>query len=214
MLLGLSLIFILKIKVNRLYLVFGFGILFGIVFLGKIKDRFLIEIQSNQDSGKVNKEMIGVYNVTVREAWTKDRFQPNDYFPGTALRVYQARIFTEIIKEDNRFLTGYGLNATDEKIKQKRVEHNLYQEYEKFNFHNQYIQIFAELGIAGFILLLLIVLINLKNALKTKHFIHFSFAILMISLFLTESFLSRQRGIVFFMLLFCLFNSKTEKRSL
>lgn len=218
LLLGLSLIFILKIKANRLYLVVGLGIVLGIVFFGKIKDRFLIEIESNQASGKINNEISSqkglVYNVSIKEAWTKDQFQPNDYFPGTALRVYQARIFTEIIKEDNRFLTGYGLNATDQKIEEKRIENNLYGEYGKYNFHNQYIQFFAELGIAGFIVLVLILFINLKNAIKTKHFVHFSFAILMISLFLTESFLSRQRGIIFFILLYCLFNSKTEKRSL
>ncbi len=218
LLLGLSLIFILKIKANRLYLVFGLGIVLGTVFFGKIKDRFLIEIESNQASGKINNEISGqkglVYNVSIKEAWSKDKFQPNEYFPGTALRVYQARIFTEIIQENNRFLTGYGLNATDQKIEEKRIENNLYGEYGKYNFHNQYIQIFAELGITGFIVLVLILFINLKNAIKTKHFVHFSFAILMISLFLTESFLSRQRGIIFFILLYCLFNSKTEKRSL
>jgi O-antigen ligase len=216
LLLGISVLFVLKMKTRKLYVVLGLGILMGIVFFGKIKDRFLIEIQSNQSSGKINSEISGqtglVYNVSIKEAWTKNQFQPNDYFPGTALRVYQARIFTEIIQEDDRILTGYGVNATDEKIKQKRIEHNLYHEYDKFNFHNQYIQIFAELGVVGFVLLVLILWINLKNAIKTKHFVHFSFAILMISLFLTESFLSRQRGIVFFMLLFCLFNSKTEKK--
>lgn len=218
LLLGLSLIFILKIRASQLYIVFGLATVLGLAFSGKIKDRFLIEIESNQDSGKVNQEISNssglVYNVSIKEAWTKDQFQPNDYFPGTALRVYQARIFTEIIQEENRIFTGYGLNATDEKIKQKRIENNLYHEYDNFNFHNQYIQIFAELGIVGFIVLVLILFINLKNAIKTKHFVHFSFAILMISLFLTESFLSRQRGILFFILLYCLFNSKTEKRSL
>lgn len=218
LLLGLSLIFIFKIKTKRLYVILGLGIVLGIVFFGKIKDRFLIEIESNQDSGKINTEISNpsglVYNISIKEAWTKDQFQPNDFFPGTALRVYQARIFTEMIQEDNRFLTGFGLNATDEKIKQKRIEKNLYYGYDKFNFHNQYIQFFAELGVVGFVLLALILWVNLKNAIKTKHFVHFSFAILMISLFLTESFLSRQRGIVFFILLFCLFNSKTEKRSL
>lgn len=218
MLLLISQIFILKIKANKIYVLAIIGIIGCAVFYGKIKERFLIEFESNKTTGTVNNEINPntgeVYNVTIKEAWTKPKFHPNDYFPGTAMRVYQARVFTEIIQEDNRFLTGYGLNATDEKIKQKTTEHNLYQEYGNFNFHNQYIQVFAELGLAGFIVLLLILLINLKNAIKTKHFVHFSFAILMISLFLTESFLSRQRGIVFFILLYCLFNSKTEKRAL
>lgn len=217
LLLLLSLVFILKLKINKAYIVAIIGILGCIVIYGKINERFLIEFESNKTTGTINNEISTstgkVYNVTIKEAWNKERFQPNDYFPGTAMRVYQLRVFTEIIREDNRFLTGYGLNATDEKIRQKSIEHNLYREYGNFNFHNQYIQVFAELGIAGFIILLLILLINLKNAIKTKHFVHFSFAILMISLFLTESFLSRQRGIVFFILLYCLFNSNTEKKS-
>ena len=190
--------------------------LIGILFYGKIKERFSIEINSNKAEHSVNNEISNqqglVYNVSIKDAWTKEKFQANDYFPGTALRVYQARIFMEMLQEDNTFFTGYGLNATRHKIQQKQVEHNLYPDYGNYNFHNQYIQTFAELGVVGFVLLLLLVAINLKNAIKTKHFIHFSFAVLMISLFLTESFLSRQRGIVFFTLLYCLFNSGIVKK--
>jgi len=188
----------------------------GFLFYGKIKERFAIEINSNKEEHSVNTEISNqqglVYNVSIKDAWSKEKFQYNDYFPGTALRVYQARIFKELIQEDNTFFTGYGLNATRNKTEEKQIEHNLYPDYGKYNFHNQYIQIFAELGVVGFVLLLLLLVINLKNAIKTKHFIHFSFAVLMISLFLTESFLSRQRGIVFFTLLYCLFNSGIVKR--
>ena len=54
------------------------------------------------------------------------------------------------------------------------------------------------------------VVLNLKNAFKSKDFIHIAFAILMISLFLTESFLWRQRGVIFFMVFYCLFNASTQ----
>jgi O-antigen ligase len=64
------------------------------------------------------------------------------------------------------------------------------------------------LGIFGLLLLLVILFVNLNNALKTKDFIHISFAVLMISLFLTESFLWRQRGVMFFTVMYCLFNSR------
>ncbi len=127
--------------------------------------------------------------------------------PGTALRVYQIRVFIELLQEENIFLTGFGLNASWTKIKEKRIEHNLYPGYEKFNFHNQYVQNFAELGVFGFILLIIMVLLTLKTAIKNKDFIHFSFAVLMISLFLTESFLWRQRGVVFFTMLYCILNT-------
>ena len=186
-----------------------------IIFSSKIRDRFLIEFEANQDEGTVNKNFTEglVYNVSVQQAWSKNKFQQNEYFAGTAFRVYQVRIFKEMLEEDPIFFKGYGLNASDFRIEEKGIEHNIFlgnemhEGYQKKNFHNQYIQIFAETGIFGFVLLVLIVSLNLLKALKTKDFIHFCFAILMISLFLTESFLARQRGIIFFTTIYCIFNS-------
>ena len=83
-----------------------------------------------------------------------------------------------------------------------------------FNFHNQYIQFFAEIGIAGFIIFIIMVFVNLKIAINRKDFVHFSFAILIISLFLTESFLARQRGVIYFTLMYCLFVSFPPKGKL
>lgn len=186
-----------------------------VVFSSKIRDRFLIEFQANQKEGSVNSDFSAgtVYNVSINQAWSKEKFQQNEYFAGTAFRVYQARIFKEMLQEDNVFLQGYGLNASGFRIEQKGIEHNVFlgsekhEGYQKKNFHNQYIQIFAETGIVGFLILLIIVILNLIKSIKTKDFIHFCFAVLMMSLFLTESFLARQRGVVFFSIMYCLFNS-------
>ena len=70
------------------------------------------------------------------------------------------------------------------------------------------------LGLFVLLLLLTMLLVNIKKAIKTKDFVLISFEVLMISLFLTKSFLSGQRGIVFFTALYCLFNSewKTIKK--
>ena len=189
----------------------------SLVFVGKIKDRFKEEYETIMTDSSVNdvvqKSNGIVYNVSIKQAWNKDKFAPNDYFPGTAFRVYQLRIFKEMLQEDAIFWKGYGLNASFPKIEAKGVEHNLFlgngeqQGYQTKNFHNQYVQNFAELGIFGFLILIIMLVVNLKNALLNKDFIHISFAILMISLFLTESFLWRQRGVVFFTVMFCLFNS-------
>ncbi len=191
--------------------------LISLTFIGKIKDRFKQEYETMMTDSSVNdvisKDGGTVYNVSIKQAWTQERFQPNDYFPGTAFRVYQFRIFTEMLQEDNIFFTGYGINASYPKIEQKTISYNLFlgngeqEGYQTKNFHNQYIQIFAELGIFGLLLLLLMLFANVKNAVKNKDFVHISFAVLMISLFLTESFLWRQRGVVFFTLMYCLFNS-------
>jgi O-antigen ligase len=196
-----------------------FGLLIVVIFsIGKIKERFKVEFQTNTDkslsSDVVTKMPEGVHYVSIKEAWTNPSFSPNDFFNGTAFRVYQLRVFVELMQEHNVFFTGFGLNASYPKIKEKATQYNLYtgvendsdSGYQSKNFHNQYVQNFAELGVFGFILLLIMLIVNVKNSIKTKDFVHFAFAILMISLFLTESFLWRQRGVVFFTMMYCLFN--------
>lgn len=192
-------------------------LLISLTFIGKIKDRFKEEYNTMMTDSSVNdvisKDGATVYNVSINQAWNKEMFSPNDYFPGTAFRVYQFRIFTEMLQEDNIFFTGYGINASYPKIEQKTIDYNLYlgdaenEGYQMKNFHNQYIQVFAELGIFGLLILLIILAANLRNGIKNKDFVHITFAILMISLFLTESFLWRQRGVVFFTIMYCLFNA-------
>lgn len=180
----------------------------------KISDRFRSEFRTAMTDSTKNVTPEGEsYNVSLRQAWNQDYFKPHDYFPGTAFRVYQFRIFTEMLHEDPIFWTGYGLNASYTRIKEKAVEHNLYMGdgkesgYQGKNFHNQYVQNFADLGIFGVLLLLAMVVLSLKNGIAAKDFTHISFAVLMISLFLTESFLWRQRGVVFFTAMYCLFNA-------
>ena len=189
---------------------------------GQIKDRFEVEFQTNTDNSFNTNVIEGIPNlshyVSINEAWTNKTFTENDYFNGTAFRVYQFRIFIEMLSEDAIFWKGYGLNASYPKIESKGIAHNIYlgddsnNGYQKMNFHNQYVQSFADLGIFGFLLTLIILIINFKNGVKTKDFMHFAFAILMISLFLTESFLLRQRGILFFTIFYCLFNSIPKNR--
>ncbi|MFY7987973.1 MAG: O-antigen ligase family protein [Flavobacterium sp.] len=196
-------------------------VILGLMFsFGKIKERFQLEFQTNTNkslSSNVIKGIPeGVHNVSIYEAWFNETFTPNDFFPGTAFRVYQARLFFEFLKEEPIFWKGFGLNASLIKTEEKGKKYNVFlgdektEGYQKKNFHNQYIQNFVDLGVIGFFLLMLMVFFNLKNALKSKDFIHIAFAILMISLFLTESFLWRQRGVIFFMVFYCLFNASTQ----
>jgi O-antigen ligase len=110
------------------------------------------------------------------------------------------------------FLKGFGLEASQYRIRQKAKEHNLFYDYGEFNFHNQYIQSLAELGIVGLLILVIMLFVNLNNGLLKKDFLHIAFAITMIMLFLSESFFCRQRGIVFFILLYCLFNAWAKNR--
>ena len=210
-----------KLRLKNLILLIM--ILLFLPFVGKIKERFKEEYETIMTDSSVNdvisKDSGTVYNVSIKQAWTNTAFKPNDYFPGTAFRVYQFRIFVELLQEESIFWTGFGLDASYSKIAEKGVHYNLFlgnetqEGYQTKNFHNQYVQIFAELGIFGFLLLLTMLLLSIRNVIKSKNFIHIAFSALIISLFITESFLWRQRGVTFFILMYCIFNSnlKSEK---
>ncbi len=204
-----------KMRLKNLLIIFALLISLG--FIGEIKNKLQQEYETIMTDSTVNdvisKGNNTFYNVSIKQAWTNTTFNQNDFFPGTAFRVYQFRIFLEMLYDDAIFWKGYGLNASYPKIEAKGLKYHIYlgngisEGYQKKNFHNQYIQNFAELGLFGFLILIIMLIINFKSAYKSKDFVHFAFAFLMISLFLTESFLWRQRGVTFFTMMYCLFNS-------
>ncbi len=197
----------------KIITVFAF-ILFLIISVAsshEIKDRLLSKSETafvdNILNKNITEEEERENNVSIQEAWSKSDFQQNNFFPGTALRVFQVRVFKEMLDEQNIFFTGFGLEASQPEIEKKVDEHQLFLGYKVFNFHNQYIQTFAELGVFGFLILVVMLLLNLKNAIYNRNFLHLVFALTMIILLLTESMFCRQRGIVFFVVLYCIFNS-------
>lgn len=210
-----------KLRLRNLILILV--LLFSLPFIGKVKERFKQEYETIMTDSSVNdvisKGSEKVYNVSIKQAWTNETFKANDFFPGTAFRVYQFRIFIEFMQEEAIFWSGFGLDASYSKIEEKGVQYHLFlgdenqEGYQKMNFHNQYIQTFAELGVFGFLLLLIMLALSIRNAIDSKNYLHISFSVLMISLFFTESFLWRQRGITFFIVMYCILNTKikTEK---
>ena len=210
-------------KLRLRNLILAIVILLSLPFIGKVKERFKQEYETIMTDSSVNdvinKGSETVYNVSIKQAWNNDTFKPNDFFPGTAFRVYQFRIFNEFLQEEAIFWKGFGLDASYSKIEEKGVQYHLflgnqYQEgYQKMNFHNQYIQVFAELGIFGFLLLIIMLALTIRNGIASKNYFHIAFSVLMIFLFITESFLWRQRGVTFFIVMYCVLNTKikTEK---
>src|SRR5699024_9794916 len=93
------------------------------------------------------------FDADITEVFTSEKFSKIYPWTGTTIRLFQARIFFEMLEEDHFFLTGYGINASQQKIIEKQKHYNLYHGYFKYNFHNQYLQTFAELGSMGLLLL-------------------------------------------------------------
>lgn len=185
------------------------GILAMIPLSSKIYERFKIEFVDSSENIVLEN---GTINVSIKNAWQQDKFSPNYYFNGSAFRIYQFRIFTEMMNENNKFLTGFGAATVQPKIKEKQVEHKLYEDYGNLNFHNQYLQSFACLGIIGLLLTIGMNISNWVNSIKYKDFVFLFFTILTTSIMFTESLFERQRGIVFFVILYCLFQHTIHQK--
>ena len=156
---------------------------------------------SNPVKSRFQREITASNIIEVLEA---DRFNKVYDWTGTTVRLFQARIFSEMLEEDAIFWKGYGINNSKEKIIEKQKQYNLWQGYYTYNFHNQYIQAFAELGIFGLLCLFLVLGVILKQYLSTKDSLFLFLFFIMLVVFITESYLWRQRGLYHFLVLFCL----------
>jgi len=144
---------------------------------------------------RVNTEIL---KTRTTEVLTKNEFGQNYYWTGFGLRLFQARSYFEMVNEDHVFSMGYGISASQKKLIQKYQAYNIYPGFYNYNFHNQYIQILAELGILGFLLLISIFFLGIINSIKYKNRLFIVFNFLILFLCITESYLWRQRGMVFF----------------
>lgn len=182
------------IKMKGLKRTIGFTlVLLGMVLAlgyGPLKYRWNAEIRSDL------KEVLTCNGFTDTYPWT-----------GTSIRLFQARVFFELMQENRAWFTGLGINAVQEKIAEKQNEYELYCGYNVFNFHNQYIQTFAELGILGFLLILGLLYILWKIYSVHKDLFVLFVLIIMTFVFITETYIWRQRGMFHFLLIFGMLTS-------
>ena len=192
LLLGIISVFVVlqrirSLKIKILFLsVFS---LFCVVLLSvtKIKERVNDEMQSN-----------------FAEVLTREKFNHVYFWTGSSIRLFQGRVFWELLQQDKKWVLGYGFNSSQEHIKTKHKKYNIYPGFQEYNFHNQYVQTIAELGLMGLFSLSLVFYFIMKNALETKSTWAFLMVLVFASVFLTESYLVRQRGIIYFLFYYCL----------
>jgi O-antigen ligase len=184
------LIYVLKSKhklIVGLVLV-GLAVVFVLKPKNFITERFLVENTTN------TKEILESPKFTKVYPWT-----------GFGLRLFQMRVGVEIIKDNPSILImGVGFNSSQPFIEDKHTIYNLYPGYYEYNFHNQYVQTLVELGLIG-LLLLFMCLFNIFQVYFRKGDLFSLFIfVLFLALFITESYLMRQRGIIFFALLYAI----------
>ncbi len=157
-------------------------------------------------STQVIKRFLDEKKTDINEVLYSEKFNKIYPWTGTSIRLLQLRILYEQIEEESIFWKGFGLFASRENLKKRHLDLNTYKGYHGYNYHNQYAQILSEIGVFGLLLLVLMLYLNLKEALKSRNFLFLSFAIIMPLVFVTESFLWVHRGIFFFILFYCLLN--------
>jgi O-antigen ligase len=190
-------LFINKGNRNGFYIIL-FTISLVILFLtisnNPIKERFLNEL-----------------NFNLNYIWHGQDFY-NYTFSGFEIRFFQWRLMKEMIENNQMSIFGLGLNNVNYLLEQYFSYYNLYKGYFYINFHNQYLQTLGELGYVGLALLLNIFVGSIYSAFKNKNKYQMVFILLFMTAFFTESFLSRQKGVFLFAIIYSLVFALSSNR--
>ncbi len=117
------------------------------------------------------------------------------------------------IDANKDFFFGNGIGDAKESIIDSYVKNNMLKDAErKFNAHNQYIQTYVGLGVLGVLLLFWIFYYYFIFFIKNKFYLGYMFMVVSSILFITESYLERQKGVVIFTFFICLFVNMVENK--
>lgn len=127
---------------------------------------------------------------------------------GLQLRLIFWRFGIETLNDRHAWITGTGMADAQILLNEKMVEYGLYTGtrtgsdtgYLNYNLHNQFMETLFRQGIIGLILLCILLMLPFIRPGKSLMFPPL-FALVVVALFLTESVLERQAGIVFFVLI-------------
>ena len=163
---------------------------------------FLVPIFIIMYSRPIQQRFLKEFETSFSEILNNKNFEKGRVYTGTEARLLQFRAFKEIIDTPKEYVLGLGLGASKKEISRVHEKLNTPKVFQTYNFHNQYLQVFAELGLVGLILLLMMLWIGLKKGATATLFL--PFILISTFLFFSESVIWRQRGIMFFGLLYVL----------
>lgn len=169
----------------------------GVLFFSQIRDRFDQLLDSNF------------------EVLQQDQFEYDTAFNGLTIRLLFWRFAGEIVTEQKAYLFGTGIGDVQDAMNETIIKHNVYHGNPQlgdhgflgYNFHNQFVETWVQLGFIGVILWLLLLRqgISLKVFDWSHPYLYLMLAILAFSMI--ESLLERQHGIVFFALFVSIFQT-------
>lgn len=199
--LGVGFLFIKKFKTNKKYLLLLPVFLLLISQIKPVKERFLTEMNANMGIVK------------------QDSFRYDTPFTGLTLRLVIWKNSIEILNENNAWLFGVGIGNFQDLLNQKYVQKGMYTGnpalgdtgYLGYNPHNQWVETLLALGIVGVIVLFLIMSCLWHYFYKQQHMLALLLLFIFLSVSLTESVISANKGIVFFTFFIALFSNSIRK---
>jgi O-antigen ligase len=130
------------------------------------------------------------------EVLKADKMEDIKEWNGTTLRVQIYYSSFEVIKEN--FWIGVSPGDARDVLIQNYKKHGFRHAVERnYDAHNQFLQSFIGLGIAGFLIVFMIIGIPLFYAIRERDYILFFFTLMLFFLFLFESMLQKQAGVMF-----------------
>ncbi|MDN5215667.1 O-antigen ligase family protein [Fulvivirgaceae bacterium BMA12] len=116
---------------------------------------------------------------------------------GVDYRVIKWQSAINIIRENP--ILGVGTGDEKNELLMQYKNHNFVQGMEKtYNAHNEYLSEAIRHGIIGLLIFCLVLFLTIKISYKNQNYLFIAFMVIILCIFLIESYLSRQRGAVFF----------------
>jgi O-antigen ligase len=169
-------------------------------------------IVSNEKIRKKFKEAV-YFEESIKVGDNKD-YSLGKIWGGRALRVAIWQCAADVVKEN--FWWGVGTGDVQDELQKSYKKNNFLfaSDYNVYNAHDQFLETQIALGLPGLITLIVCFLFPLIQAFRQQNYLHLAFLVFVIANCLTESFLVRQKGIVFFAVMSALFLFHTTKKEL
>ncbi len=124
-------------------------------------------------------------------------------------RVHIWKAGIEIIADN--FFTGVGTGNSKDELVRKYELYGFTDPFRlKANAHNQFFETFIDLGVGGFLLLLLLFIYPVRQSLRRKNSIFLLFLFVLAFNFLFETMLNKMSGAIFFGFFYCLLSIVDE----
>lgn len=136
---------------------------------------------------RVNNAIAAMSNSTINQAEAES----------TAVRMLIWKAANQVITDN--FFIGAGTGDSRDVLVQEYEKRGMTGALEhKLNAHNEFYQVFVSIGLIGFLIFILSLLIPLFSAFKTKNAIYILFLLMLILNFIPESMFETQAGVMFY----------------